>query len=258
MQQFFLDISLIEDQTVPLSDVVARQLTRVLRYRGGESIRLVDAEGTAFLATVHLRGKFVEAVVGPELDETREVQAPLILALARIKRDKWEWALQKTCELGVTAIVPLETTRVNEPPATPHRIVRDERILREAAEQSERHRIPILERPRRLEDMLQSSVVECPASCGDLKRDVLQGDVQRIVLAERHEGTSRLREVLEGLDQTRPVILFVGPEGGFTEGEFQAMQEAGVAFASLGSRILRAETAAVFAVGTVAQWMGER
>lgn len=238
MQQFFIETPLKTGDVVTLSEEISQQLLRVLRYRGGEHVRLIDVDETPYLAAITVRAKRAEATVTKRLEEVREVCAPLRLALARIKRDKWEWALQKACELGVSAIVPLESARVNEKPFSPNRIVRFHRILEEAAEQSERHVVPALEEAQ---DLVT----------------VLTHKAQVVVLAERHEDSPRLEAVLADFSPARPVLLIVGPEGGFTEEEFQAMEASGAHFASLGPRILRAETAALLAVGMTAQWMGE-
>lgn len=238
MQQFFVREPLATDSIISFPEETEHQLLRVLRVRGGETVRLVDPNGIPFLATLEVTKKHVTAHCYEALEEKRELPHPLLLALARIKREKWEWALQKATELGVNAILPMETERVNEVAPTGNRRVRWERILQEAAEQCERHRIPTLEASLSLAEILAMP------------------DVEKIVLAERSEEKApTLERVLENVAPKGSILLLVGPEGGFSPQEFVAMEAAGVHFANLGPRILRAETAAMLAVGITAQWM---
>lgn len=242
MQQFFLPEPLALGQQVVFPAEMENQLRRVLRVRGGEMVRIVDGKGIPFLARLTVNKKRVTAQCVERLQEKRELSIPLILAAARIKKEKWEWMLQKATELGVTVILPLITERVNEVEPTPTRLVRWKRILQEAAEQCERHRIPTLQ-----------DSLSLPALLSRLRET---NDRQAIVLAERHEEKAPLlSDVLTRVDPKKPVMLLVGPEGGFSPDEFSQMADAGLLFAGLGSRILRAETASILSVGMVAQWL---
>lgn len=242
MQQFFLSERLAVGQQVTFPAETERQLRQVLRVRGGESVRLVDTEGKAFLAHLTVSRKSVGAECVVVLKEKRELDSPLILAPARIKKEKWEWLLQKATELGVTAIQPLVTDRVNEAEPTPNRLIRWRRILQEAAEQCERHRIPLLQETLTL-DALLTLLRESPDQYG-------------IVLAERQEEKApSLSEVLKQVAPGRTIVLVVGPEGGFSPDEFARFADSGLPFASLGPRILRAETAAILSAGMTAQWL---
>ncbi len=242
MQQFFLLEPLALGQQVVFPAEMESQLRRVLRVRGGEVVRIVDGQGIPFLARLIVNKKSIVAQCVERLQEKRELVTPLILAAARIKKEKWEWMLQKATELGVTAILPLITERVNEAEPTPTRLVRWKRILQEAAEQCERHCIPTLQEPLSL-----------PALLSSLRE---KNDRQAIVLEERHEEKAPpLSDVLKRMAPEKAVVLLVGPEGGFSPAEFSQMAEAGLFFAGLGPRILRAETAAIVSVGMAAQWL---
>lgn len=245
MQQFFISAPLAVGGHVIFPADIERQLRRVLRVRGGETVRLIDAEGMPFLARLVLKKNGVEADCVEALQERRELSTPIILAPARIKKEKWEWMLQKATELGVSEIWPLLTERVNESEPTPNRLVREHRILQEAAEQCERHRIPCVRETLSLEKLL--TVVR--------QRD----DFFAIVLAERQEEKAPpLSEVLDSVAPGKTIVLIIGPEGGFSSNEFARFAEEGVAFAGLGPRILRAETAAILSVGMAAQLLERR
>lgn len=241
MQQFFTDEKIRIGKPYTLPDSVVFQLQRVLRYRGGETIRLVDAEGHVFFARVEWKKRGGEAVAFESPDEHRELSVSVTLALAPIKRDRWEWALQKATELGVQKIVPLVTHYTNSPEHfTKNRREREERIIREAAEQSERHRIPEL----------------CAAVC--MEDFIRQGHAEsfRILCAERREKSAPMLSSLfaeTDFHKYSAVEILIGPEGGFTDEEVETAVESGVQAVSLGPRILRAETAAMLACGMIAQ-----
>lgn len=242
MQQFFIADLLTVGKQIPFPEEVERQLRQVLRVRGGEVVRLIDAQGHPFLARLAVTKKKVEAVCLEMLQETHELPTTLILAPARIKKDKWEWMLQKATELGVSAIWPLVTERVNEVEPTPNRLIRWRRILQEAAEQCERHRLPVLRDAQTLEELLLTVEDE--------------ENLHVIVLAERREDMAPpLGQALQEIPPGKAILLVVGPEGGFSADEFSLLANAGWTFASLGPRILRAETAAVLSAGMAAQWL---
>lgn len=240
MQQYFIDRPLTEGDLVRLDDEVAFHLTKVLHSREGDPVRLVDGEGRAFLCRLEMTRKEVHARVETGLAEKRETEIEIFLAQARIKKDKWEWLLQKATELGVRAIIPVLSSRtvVREFHNEEKMQERFEKILTEAAEQAERHRVPMLHDPVKLEEA-----------------DKIPGDL-RLVCYERSEGFSlslvdRISALAE--EEIRSVTILVGPEGGFEEEELDRLVEAGFECVNLGPRILRAETAAILAVGLAAQ-----
>ncbi len=239
MQQFFVQEVLSVGERVVLREPVADQLRKVLRCREGDQIRLIDGSGRPFLCALEMNKKTLSARVQALLEERRELPVPLILGLARIKKEHWEWALQKAAELGATTIVPLESQRVNERPISDHRQQRYERIVEEAAEQSERHRVPRLE-----------------SACAPLELVRRYPEMPAIVLAERRgDEAPLLGSLLRKIPMTCGILLLIGPEGGWSSEEMDAFYEQRLHFASLGPRILRADTAAVLATGMAAQQM---
>jgi len=246
MQQFFLSAQrLAVGQRVDLPEDISYQLIRVLRIRGGERVRLVDEVGCPFLAQLATKGKRVQAEVLKALDEVREPATAVRLFLARIKKERFEWALQKCTELGVTEIYPLTTayTTAKAPHSEENQQQRYERILREAAEQSERHTVPQLMPTVRFEE-LSAHLAEV-----------------NLLAYERSEASSpalasRLSELHRTGDRPRSVSLLIGPEGGFSDEEAEAAVAMGFLPISLGARILRAETAAMLGVGMIAQLLG--
>jgi 16S rRNA (uracil1498-N3)-methyltransferase len=155
----------------------------------------------------------------------------LTLYQALMKRDKFEWVLQKGTEIGVTHFVPLVTQRslVQDIDIKESKQLRWQKILTEAAEQSGRGCIPTLHPPQTLAEALAAH----PAQRG-------------LIAWEEAEGLT-IRGALAGGERPSQISLFIGPEGGFAAEEVAAAQVAGIQAITLGKRILRAETAALVA-----------
>jgi len=223
----------VSNNTAALVGEHADHLVCVLRARVGQDFDI--ATGAAVR-----RGRITsvsEARVEFELAE--EVSAKnlpeITLVLAVFKFDRMEWAIEKCTELGISQIVPVIARRTDShlAAASAKRVERWQRISRQAAEQSRRAAPPEIAAPVKFAEALN-----IPAAL-------------RIVLAESEEQTL-LRDVVKADAAENEIVLAVGPEGGWTEGELQSFRQAGWISASLGSTILRAETAAMAAVAIVA------
>ena len=215
----------------------AHHLTRVLRVEVGQKFEITDNH-RAWLAQVETARKDLvrfdvieEIAAGPEL--------PCVtLYLALIKFDRFEWAVEKATELGVTRIVPVEANRSEQGlfAGAHKRAERWKRIARESSEQSRRLRVPEIGDPMRLSEVLKD-----PAT-------------HRCLLDES-PGAKPLLNAF-GFGAGDSVALAIGPEGGWIDGERQNFSEAGWTAASLGPSILRAETAVCAALSVIAQmWL---
>jgi 16S rRNA (uracil1498-N3)-methyltransferase len=216
----------------------ADHLVRVLRARIGQDFDIATGHATRRGRITSLSQERVEFELGEDLPAERIVEITVVLAI--FKFDRMEWAIEKCTELGAARILPLLARRTDShlAAASTKRIERWRRIVRQAAEQSRRSAPPEIVAAIQL-----SEALNVPAAL-------------RIVLAESEEQTM-LRDVISrdapnSKDANNGVILAVGPEGGWTEEELQSFQRAGWISASLGSTILRAETAAIAAIAVVA------
>lgn len=207
----------------------ADHLARVLRAQVGQEFDVV-AEGFVKRGrVVSVADGRVEFELGEEIPS--EATASLTLLLAIFKFDRMEWAIEKCTELGVKKIVPVIARRTDTHLASTaaKRVERWHRIAKQASEQSRRSAIPDITSPVKLRDAVDT------------------GASLRIVLAET-ETDMALREVLTS-HRGNELALAIGPEGGWTEDELQLFEKQGWISASLGPNILRAETAAIVAVG---------
>jgi 16S rRNA (uracil1498-N3)-methyltransferase len=212
----------------------ANHLVRVLRASVGQEFD-VSANGVVRRArVVSVEGSRVEFELG---DEVPLAPAPkLTLLLAVFKFDRMEWAIEKCTELGVARIVPAIARRTDAhlAAAVAKRVERWRRIALQAAEQSRRTTPPEIAAPVKLSDAV-----------------TLTGSL-RIVLSESQQQL-QVRDAIESqsAETEEDTILAVGPEGGWTSDELQGFQQAGWISASLGTTILRAETAAIAATAII-------
>jgi len=211
----------------------AHHLGRVLRAQAGQVYELSDGAHVR-LARVQTVGR--DRVEFALLEELPAYQPSLdvTLLLSVVKFDAFEWAIEKATELGVASIVPLAAARSEKAllAAAAKRADRWKKILLEASQQSRRVRLPVLEALAKPEDAFAS------------RKEGL-----RVLLSER-AGAAFLRKTLEG-QQADKAILAIGPEGGWTDLEFDSALSHGYVEASLGKLILRTETAVLAALASL-------
>lgn len=153
---------------------------------------------------------------------------------------KFEEVLRHGTEVGISEFYPLITRNVEGggPERELRKRERMEHILKEAAEQSERGRVPVLGPEVDLGEVLQNGWQAGTAESVGLAADAT-------LMAAEREGKTFLWDVLPSLGGVKSINIVVGPEGGFTEEEFAKAREAGFTLFGLGPRILRTETAGV-------------
>ena len=207
----------------------AHHLGRVLRAAAGQMYELSDGQ-SAWLARIEDVGRDrVEfSLIEPIASREAAFQSTLLLSI--VKFDSFEWALEKATELGVHTIVPLAAARSEKAllHAAEKRAERWKKILLEASQQSRRVAIPVLKS------------TEMPGAAFSRAAGF------RVLLSERAEARP-MRTILP-TDGAPQVTLAVGPEGGWTDGEFSVASAAGFREAALGSLILRSETAVIAAL----------
>ncbi len=217
-------------QSAALTGANAAHLARTLRARVGQKFDVACGERVYRATVSSVTDDRVEFALGEEVHAGSDA-TPIILLLAIFKFDRMEWAIEKCTELNVTSIVPVIARRTEKHlvQAAGKRVERWRRIAHEAAQQSRRVGAP------KIADTVKLS-------------DALQVDAElKIVLAENEQDVT-LSEVLGASREIGALALAVGPEGGWAEEESAAFARAGWIAASLGSTILRAETAAIAAL----------
>lgn len=233
--RFYLPQPLELGARVELPERIHHQVTRVLRLRAGDEIVLFDGQGLdyrAVLVTVR------PALVVAEVAEARLARPipppPITLAVALLRFDHFDLVVEKATELGVERIVPLRTQRVVvqlDERGVRNRLARWQRIAIEASEQCGRGVLPTIETPCTLVEALE------------------RHRAHRLVLFWEADGIPAVTG--ESFAPATPLVVFVGPEGGWTEEEVAFLRAHGAEPCSLGPLILRAETAAIAGIAAV-------
>jgi 16S rRNA (uracil1498-N3)-methyltransferase len=225
---------------VTLPEHWAHHAREVLRLRAGAAVRVFDGQGSEFEATLETvtRREVVARLRGP-VPPRPESPLSITLALSPLKGDLMELAIQKATELGVAAVRPVVTVRTDaaaRPALQGTRQERWDKVASGAAGQCGRAVVPD---------------VAPTAPLAQLLREPFAG--RRVLLWEA-PGQRPLRELAPIASS---VLLLVGPAGGWEPAEVEQILAAGFEPASLGPRILRAETAAIAAVAAVQALWGD-
>ena len=228
LPRLYLAETLGEDSVLTLDGPQANYLGAVLRLQEGAQVKLFDDRTGEWLAEIVETGKRKLSLRITARLREREAVPDLWLLFAPIKRGRIDWIVEKATELGVSRLVPVLTRRtivdrINSERLMAHAI--------EAAEQCERTALPELAEPQKLAQLLES----WPSD-------------RSLLFADEMGGAPMAAAVAPG-----PAAILIGPEGGFTPEEREAIRAIPQAKpVSLGPRILRADTAAIAAVSL---WM---
>jgi len=228
VHRFFVEPGAMAGERFPLPGAIAHQVRRVLRLRDGETIALLDGAGEEALCRLEGDACVVE-VRGPARGEPRH---RLTVWQALLRGDHLEQVVRHGTEIGIARFGLFVSERCVARELSPRRLERLRVVAREAAEQSERGMVPQVSAPVDFGEVLRAAE---PAS---------------VLLYERHAGVR-----LSALDP--PPGLVIGPEGGFTNDEVAAAEQAGFGVARLGPRILRSETVAVAAAAVILSRTGD-
>lgn len=240
LHRFFVPPGSLRQGEVELGREYAHRLGRVLRLRPDDLVLLFDGSGKEFLAHIaDINSHDVRCIVEEERPCPAEPTVAVTLYQSLIRPQRLEWVLEKGCELGMSAFVPVISARsMVTGEKSPARLERWRRIVIEAAEQCGRCSVPAVSAP--------SAFIEACQQARGL-----------LILPWEDEDAVHLQDLLHSLAQRvlpgepLTVSLFIGPEGGFTPEEVVMARQRGAHIVSLGHRILRSETAAVATLAVI-------
>ena len=229
MQNFYTSKDHFKGNNIELSGDEYHHATRSCRVKTGELIGVTDGCGRRVHARIEaIDSSRLTAVIEKDVSGAGEPDSVITVALAVIKPARFETAAEKCTELGIRHIVPIVAKRC-EPNI--ERRLKTERLCKitlEAAKQSGRSWIPGISSPIDLSGFLQQSSGQ--------------------VLAASQKAGSGFDEVFGRITDKRIITLIIGPEGDFTEEEYDVLSTSGAALFSMGGLTLRSETAAIAAV----------
>lgn len=240
-----------DEKSVTLSAEETRHARDVLRLQAGEEVFVFDGAGREFRCAVQSisRNSTSLSLIEEVASVRPESPLDLTLAIALLKGEKFELVIQKTTELGVKRIVPLDTeradVRLRDRDNSQKRVARWQRIALEAAKQTGRAFVPEIAEPATFNSLMLSKVEE----------GTLSGNA-KLMFSER-EGASLLEATTILPAPPARIIAIVGPEGGWSDNEIETARTAGWRIVTLGGRVLRAETAGIAVVTLLQHRFGD-
>jgi len=243
MPTFFVTPEAVVPPVIRITGSLLRHLRDSLRLQPGEPLVVTEERGRRYRTEVtKVTAQAIESLIVETAAAPMRTSPQVVFAPAILKGERMDWVVQKATELGVDFIVPVHTKHgvvKIQPARVEHQRARWQRIALEAAQQSERWTVPTIAEP--------TDLSRVPAA---------YPTAAKLILAERLSETSIATVPLPtGPDQM--IVLLIGPEGGWDEEEQRFVQKEGVTTLTLGSRILRAETAAIAALSILQSRLGE-
>jgi 16S rRNA (uracil1498-N3)-methyltransferase len=236
MAKFFVDARDIGESTIRITDADDRKhMTKVLRLGIGDEISISDSVKFEYDAEIiAIEKEYIEARIVDMQNFAREPELKVTLFQGVPKQGKMETIIQKNVELGVFSIVPVFTDRtvVVDHGGFYKRIERWQKIADEAVKQCKRGIIPQIRRELSFKEML---------------KELASYDL--ILFPYENEDDRTIKNCLRNLsEKPRSVAVIIGPEGGFSNSEAEALIGIGAESVSLGKTILRTETAGMAAI----------
>jgi 16S rRNA (uracil1498-N3)-methyltransferase len=244
MPVYFIQSKSIRNDQITLTGELAHHLGAVLRCQIDEIVELVDEERVRYRALLDsIAEKRITAKILDREAPDSQPNPAVTLVQSLLKHDKMDWVIQKATELGVDAILPVVTERTIARPRAErevHQSGRWQKIAKEAAQQSGRLDIPEIKPAATLEGLFRN-----PPEAS-----------LKLLPWEAERGLS-LKSALHHIKDEASIAVLIGPEGGFSVQEIERARKAGWVSVSLGSRILRAETAGLAVLAILQYELGE-
>lgn len=230
MYHFFVSEEQINGENAYIEGSDVNHIANVLRMKPGEEL-LISVRGDwdylckiVDIETDRVNLKVLESM------EQRELPVNITLLQGIPKSDKLEMIIQKAVELGVSEIIPVKTKRVVvkiDEKKVDTKVNRWNAIAESAAKQSKRSIIPKVYEPMSIDNALE----------------IVKDFGVKLIPYENADGIDKTRKILDNMDKTKNIAVFIGPEGGFEESEVDRIKNFGFEVITLGKRILRTETA---------------
>ncbi|ANU23526.1 16S rRNA (uracil(1498)-N(3))-methyltransferase [Planococcus donghaensis] len=240
MQRYFIEGKMPGNQIVTITGDDAKHIAKVMRQTVGDKLIAVIEE-QAFQAKIVSTEVDVEIKIGNKIESQVELPKQITIACGLPKGDKLDLITQKATELGMYALIPFSAERSIvkwDNAKSDKKVGRLQKIAKEAAEQSHRTHIPEIQNIHSFKQLL-SKAESYDAVIVAYEEEARQGD------------RTRFAEIVKSLYDKDSVLFVFGPEGGISDAEVQSLKDFGAIFTSLGPRILRTETAPLYALSAI-------
>lgn len=235
MLRLYFNNTISDPQNIEITDKeIIKKITKVMRLQIGDNFLIYDINAEEYeVQIIEISLKKVKCRLISKLDIDRELDTEINLYMALLKKDKFEWVVQKTTEIGVKKIIPIVTEHCVLKELSKNKIQRYKKIITEATMQCGGKINP------ELTDAIQYDQAVRNLNIKDLN-----------LIAHEAEQENKL---IDKIKKNKTINLFIGPEGGFSDFEIDLAKQNSLISVSLGKRILRAETAAIVGCGAIAQ-----
>lgn len=232
MQRYFVENK--ENTTFILSSEDSYHINTVMRMNLQDKIEII-CDKKLYISEIIELSPVVKAKIIEEVEINNELSISVTIAQSLVKEQKMDYILQKTTELGVSEIIPYMAARsiIKLDNKQDKKIDRWQKIVKEASEQSKRNHIPVVRNVMTLSNLVNLS------------------DYDMKFLCTVNESSQNIKKVLSNLARNVRMLFVIGPEGGFTQEEETKMIENGFISLSLGSSVLRTETASTFIMSVI-------
>jgi 16S rRNA (uracil1498-N3)-methyltransferase len=242
LQRYFIGQKYDGHNSIKLTGDACHHISRVMRMKAEDSIYLVFSEGKAAEAKItEITNEEITVVIVKWEETNKEMPVRVTIASGLPKGDKLELIIQKGTELGAFQFVPFIADRSIvkwDAKKEKKKVERWQKIALEAAEQSHRQHLPEVRTPCTFKELLQLSE-EYEHKIVAFEESAKQGE------------TSRFAEAVAAFNPGQSVLAVFGPEGGLSDKEVELLESKGFKVCGLGPRILRTETAPLYALSAI-------
>lgn len=240
MRRFFLEKQSDINEKILIKGSDAKHIQNVLRYKIDDLLGFFDSDGFEYTGRIlSLAKEGIEIEISTKELSKRESPVEIIMAQSFLKDKKMDTILRHLTELGITGFLPFFSERSVPSPDKKRLKKREERwkkIAIESVKQCERGKVPVIHKTINFNELMEFS-----KNCD-----------HKIIFWENQQG-----KFVSNDQNPSKILLVVGPEGGFTDKEIQTAEQFGFIKATLGPRILKAETAAISAATIIQYFFGD-
>lgn len=238
MQRYFIKnydhnpLGYYED-TFTLNTDDSHHVKNVMRMKIEDHIEVVYDNDVYLCKIIDLKDN-VKAQIIDTIECSSELPCHITIAQSLVNEQKMDFILQKTCELGVSEIIPIQTSRsiINLKGKEEKKLMRWNKIVKEASEQSKRNKIPTVNKVMTLKELINL-------------------DYDYKLLCAVNEMTTTIKRVLSNIKSCDRILFVIGPEGGFSKEEERLLIDNGFTSISFGKRVLRSETASIYIMSII-------
>lgn len=206
----------------------SHHIKNVMRMEIGDNIEIVFNDQVYMCQIIDLKDNVIAQIID-KIECNSELPCHITIAQSLVNEQKMDLILQKTCELGISEIIPLKASRsiINIKGKEEKKLIRWNKIVKEASEQSKRKKVPIVNNTMTIDELIKL-------------------DYDYKLLCAVNEMTTTIKKVLSNIKSCDKILFVIGPEGGFNKEEEQILIDNGFTSVSFGKRVLRSETASIY------------